>query len=136
MKKHIVCIDDDPQVLTTLRLVLEHDGFQVTMAPGGRQGLEAIRQLKPDLVVLDLMMPEMDGWEVFQQVKTDDALKHIPFVIFTAKGGSIDRTIGLKIAKVEAYLTKPLSPQVLVQTIRKVLEAKADKAAGSGQRPG
>ena len=69
MKKHIVCIDDDPQVLTTLRLVLEHEGFQVTMARGGRQGLEAIRQLKPDLVVLDLMMPEMDGWEVYQQVK-------------------------------------------------------------------
>ncbi len=133
MKKHIVCIDDDPQVLTTIRLVLEHEGFQVTMASGGRQGLEAIRQLKPDLVVLDLMMPEMDGWEVYQQVKVDDALKHIPVVIFTAKGGSIDRSIGLQIAKVDAYLTKPLSPQVLIQTIRQVLEAKTGKAAGSGQ---
>ena len=132
MKKHIVCIDDDPQVLTTIRLVLEHEGFQVSMAPDGRQGLAAIRQLKPDLVVLDLMMPEMDGWEVYQQVRIDDALKQIPFIIFTAKGGPIDRTIGLQIAKVDAYLTKPLSPQVLVQTVRRILDAKTDKAAGSG----
>jgi CheY-like chemotaxis protein len=132
MKNHIVCVDDDPQVLKTIRLVLEHEGFQVSMASSGREGLEAIRQLKPDLVVLDLMMPEMDGWEVYQQVKIDDALKHIPFVIFTAKGGPIDRTIGLQIAKVDAYLTKPLSPQALVQAIRRILDAKTDKAAGSG----
>jgi DNA-binding response OmpR family regulator len=133
MQKHIVCIDDDSQVLTTLRLVLEHEGFQVTTASGGRQGLEAIRQLKPDLILLDLMMPDMDGWEVYQQVKVDDALRPIPVVIFTAKGGTIDRSIGLQIAKVDAYLTKPLSPQVLVRTVRQILEARAGKAADSGQ---
>jgi DNA-binding response OmpR family regulator len=133
MKKHILCIDDDPQVLTTLRLVLEHEDFQVSMAAGGRQGLEAVRQLKPDLVLLDLMMPDMDGWEVYQQVRIDDALKHIPIVIFTAKGGTIDRSIGLQIAKVDAYLTKPLSPQVLLRTVRQILNAKADEVTGSGQ---
>jgi two-component system response regulator VicR len=132
MKKHILCIDDDPQVLMTLRLVLEHEDFQVTTASGGRQGLEAIRKLKPDLVLLDLMMPDMDGWEVYQQVKIDDALKPIPIVIFTAKGGTIDRSIGLQVAKVDAYLTKPLSPQVLIRTVRQILDAKADKATGSG----
>ncbi len=133
MQEHIVCIDDDSQVLTTLRLVLEHEGFQVTTAPGGRQGLEAIRQLKPDLILLDLMMPDMDGWEVYQQVKVDDALRHIPVVIFTAKGGTIDRSIGLQIAKVDAYLTKPLSPQVLIRTVQQILEARAGKASDSGQ---
>jgi DNA-binding response OmpR family regulator len=94
--------------------------------------LEAVKRETPMLILLDLMMPEMDGWEVYQQVRIDDALKHIPVVIFTAKGGTIDRSIGLQIAKVDAYLTKPLSPQVLVRTIRHVLEAKTDKAADSG----
>jgi DNA-binding response OmpR family regulator len=129
MKEHIVCIDDEPELLAIIRFILEREGFQVTGAVGGRKGLETIQKLKPDLVLLDLMMPDMDGWEVYQQVRSDVELKHIPFIVVTAKDSPIDKSIGLHIAEVDAYLTKPLSPQELVQTIRRVLVAKTEKTA-------
>jgi DNA-binding response OmpR family regulator len=80
-----------------------------------------VRKLKPDLVLLDLMMPDMDGWEVYQQMKTDDALKAIPVIVVTAKAQSIDKVLGLHIAKVDDYVTKPFGPQELLQSVNKVL---------------
>jgi DNA-binding response OmpR family regulator len=129
MKEHILCIDDEPELLSIIRFILEREGFHVTGAVGGRKGLEMTRELKPDLVLLDLMMPDMDGWEVYQQVKSDAELKHIPFIVVTAKDSPIDKSIGLHVAEVDAYLTKPISPQELVHSIRRVLAAKTDKAA-------
>ena len=83
---------------------------------------ETVRDLKPDLVLLDLMMPDMDGWEVYQQMKTDDELKAIPVIVVTAKAQSIDKVLGLHIAKVDDYVTKPFGPQELLQSVNKVLD--------------
>ena len=84
-----------------------------------------IRQEKPDLVLLDLMMHDMDGWEVYQQMKADEKTRDIPVIVVTAKAQSIDRVLGLHIAKVDDYIAKPFSPQDLMNSVEKVLKSKS-----------
>jgi DNA-binding response OmpR family regulator len=108
-------------MIDLVKLILGRKGFELVGAVGGREGLETVRQLKPDLVLLDLMMPDMDGWEVYQKMKTDEELKEIPVIVVTAKAQSIDKVLGLHIAKVEDYVTKPFGPQELLQAVNKVL---------------
>lgn len=124
-KKVVVCIEDEPEMIDLVKLILGRKGFDLVGAVGGREGLETVRKLKPDLVLLDLMMPDMDGWEVYQQMKADDALKDIPVVVVTAKAQSIDKVLGLHIAKVDDYVTKPFGPQELLQSVNKVLGLEA-----------
>jgi DNA-binding response OmpR family regulator len=121
-KKVVVCIEDEPEMIDLVKLILGRKGFELVGAVGGREGLETVRQLKPDLVLLDLMMPDMDGWEVYQKMKTDEDLKEIPVIVVTAKAQSIDKVLGLHIAKVEDYVTKPFGPQELLQAVNKVLK--------------
>ena len=120
-KKVVVCIEDEPEMIDLVKLILGRKGFDLVGAVGGREGLETVRRLKPDLVLLDLMMPDMDGWEVYQQMKADEELKDIPVVVVTAKAQSIDKVLGLHIAKVDDYVTKPFGPQELLHSVRKVL---------------
>jgi two-component system response regulator VicR len=120
-KKVVVCIEDEPEMIDLVKLILGRKGFDLVGAVGGREGLETVRKLKPDLVLLDLMMPDMDGWEVYQQMKADDELKDIPVIVVTAKAQSIDKVLGLHIAKVDDYVTKPFGPQELLQSVNKVL---------------
>ena len=80
-----------------------------------------IRESKPDLILLDLMMPQMDGWEVYQQIKAEEKTRNIPVIVVTAKAQSIDRVLGLHIAKVDDYIAKPFSPQELLTSVEKVL---------------
>jgi two-component system response regulator VicR len=120
-KKVVVCIEDEPEMIDLVKLILGRKGFELVGAVGGREGLETVRQLKPDLVLLDLMMPDMDGWEVYQKMKTEEELKEIPVIVVTAKAQSIDKVLGLHIAKVEDYVTKPFGPQELLQAVNKVL---------------
>jgi DNA-binding response OmpR family regulator len=120
-KKVVVCIEDEREMIDLVKLILGRKGFELVGAVGGREGLETVRRLKPDLVLLDLMMPDMDGWEVYQKMKTDDDLKGIPVIVVTAKAQSIDKVLGLHIAKVEDYVTKPFGPQELLHSVRKVL---------------
>ena len=124
-KKKVVCIEDEPEIIDLIRLILGRKGFDLTGATGGQEGLDAIREVKPDLVLLDLMMPDMDGWEVYQQMKADPELKDIPVIVVTAKAQSIDKILGLHIAKVDDYVTKPFGPQELLQSVERVLEMKA-----------
>ncbi len=120
-KKSVVCIEDEPEMIDLVKLILGRRGFDLVGAVGGREGIETVRRLKPDLVLLDLMMPDMDGWEVYQQMKADDELKDIPVIVVTAKAQSIDKVLGLHIAKVDDYVTKPFGPQELLQSVNKVL---------------
>ncbi len=120
-KKVVVCIEDEPEMIDLVKLILGRKGFDLIGAVGGREGLETVRKLKPDLVLLDLMMPDMDGWEVYQQMKADDELKDVPVIVVTAKAQSIDKVLGLHIAKVDDYVTKPFGPQELLQSVNKVL---------------
>jgi DNA-binding response OmpR family regulator len=119
--KKILCIEDEPEMIDLIRLILSRKGFETTGANGGKEGLEIIRRDHPDLILLDLMMPDMDGWEVYQQMKSDPATKEIPVIVVTAKAQSIDKVLGLHIAKVDDYITKPFSPQELLDSVDKVL---------------
>jgi two-component system response regulator VicR len=117
----VVCIEDEPEMIDLVRLILGRKGFDVIGADGGIEGLETVRREKPDLVLLDLMMPDMDGWEVYQQIKADPELRDIPVVVVTAKAQSIDKVLGLHIAKVDDYITKPFGPQDLLESVEKIL---------------
>ena len=125
IKKKVVCVEDEPEIIDLIKLILGRKGFDLTGATGGLEGLEAIRRIRPDLVLLDLMMPDMDGWEVYQQMKADPELKNIPVIVVTAKAQSIDKILGLHIAKVDDYVTKPFGPQELLQSVERVLQTKA-----------
>jgi DNA-binding response OmpR family regulator len=122
--KSILCIEDEPEMIDLIRLILGRRGFEVVGAEGGKEGLEKVRQEQPDLVLLDLMMPDMDGWEVYQQMKADDKTKDIPVIVVTAKAQSIDKVLGLHIAKVDDYIAKPFSPQELLNSVDKVFSAR------------
>ena len=120
--KIIVCIEDEQEMIDLIRLILSRRGFQVKGANGGRTGLDLVRKEPPDLVLLDLMMPDMDGWEVYQQMKANEATRDIPVIVVTAKAQSIDKVLGLHIAKVDDYIAKPFSPQELLTSVDKVLK--------------
>ena len=122
--KHILCIDDDPDMIELFKIILVRNGFKVSGAPGGAEGLRKIRDLSPDLVLLDLMMADMGGWEVYQQMKADDKTRNTPVIIVTAKAQNIDKVLGLHIAKVDDYIAKPFSPSELVESIHKVISKK------------
>ncbi len=120
-EKRLVCIEDEPEMIDLVRLILSRKGFIVIGANGGVEGLEVVRRERPDLILLDLMMPDMDGWEVYQQIKADEELREIPVVVVTAKAQSIDKVLGLHIAKVDDYITKPFGPQELLESVEKIL---------------
>ena len=126
--RHILCIEDEPEMIDLIRLILGRRGFEVVGAAGGKEGLEKVRQQPPDLILLDLMMPDMDGWEVYQQMKADENTRSIPVIVITAKAQSIDKVLGLHVAKVEDYIAKPFSPQDLLNSVEKVLNAKKSAA--------
>lgn len=126
--KRLVYVEDEREMIDLVRLILSRKGFEVIGANGGRDGLETIRRELPDLVLLDLMMPDMDGWDVYQQMKAEEATRDIPVIVVTAKAQSIDKVLGLHIAKVDDYISKPFSPQELTESVEKVLTRRAGSA--------
>ncbi|MBW8011039.1 MAG: response regulator [Chloroflexi bacterium] len=120
----VVCVEDEPEMIDLIRLILSRKGYEIIGADGGKKGLKTIRNKKPDLVLLDLMMPDMDGWEVYQQMKADEETRDIPVIVVTAKAQSIDKVLGLHIAKVDDYISKPFSPQELLDSVEQVLSKK------------
>jgi len=120
-KRQVVYIEDEPEMIDLVRLILNRRGYEITGANGGREGLDLVRQENPELVLLDLMMPDMDGWDVYQQMKADPNTQNIPVIVITAKAQSIDKVLGLHIAKVDDYISKPFSPQELVDSVEKVM---------------
>lgn len=122
-KKLVIYIEDDSEMIALVSLILTRRGYAIRGAHGGHEGLDLIRQELPDIILLDLMMPDMDGWDVYQQVKANDATAHIPVIIITAKSQTIDQVLGLHIAKVDDYICKPFRPQELIDSIEKILNA-------------
>jgi DNA-binding response OmpR family regulator len=126
-QRKVVCIEDEPAMIDLVKLILKNRGYDVMGALGGKEGLELIAKIKPDLVLLDLMMPDMNGWDVYQQMKADSYMSTIPVIVVTAKAQNIDKVLGLHIAKVQDYITKPFSPAELLKSIDRVL-GEASKA--------
>lgn len=122
MTWRILYIEDEPEMIDLVRLMLKDQNIEIIGANGGRRGLELALQIIPDLVLLDLMMPDIDGWGVYRQLKASAATRDIPVVVITARAQQIDKVYGLQVARVEDYLTKPFSPQELIACIKKILD--------------
>lgn len=113
----ILVVDDEERMLRFIRLNLEHDGFQVVQATRGMQALDVLREDMPDLILLDVMMPDIDGFEVLRVIREAHT---IPVIMLTAKGEEDDRVHGLELGA-DDYITKPFSPRELVSRVRAVL---------------
>jgi len=126
--KTVVCIEDEPGVIDLIRFILDRRGLEVVGAESGTEGLDLIRKLRPAIVLLDLMLPGMDGWEVYRRMKADETMKDIPVIVVTARAANVDEMLAKQIAKVDDYIKKPFSLQELLQSVDKVL-------ARSGEPP-
>lgn len=117
----VVYIEDDPEMIDLVSLILKNKGFIVKGAAGGRDGIDLVVKENPDLVLLDLMMPDVDGWEVYQQLRSLDSSRKTPVIIITARAQMIDKVLGLHIARVNDYICKPFKPQELTESIQRTL---------------
>lgn len=125
--RRVIYIEDDPEMIDLVVLILTRRGYEVKGANSGRSGLDLIVAEPPDLVLLDLMMPGLDGWEVYQQLKANEKTRHVPVIIITAKAQAIDRVLGLHIAKVDDYIAKPFRPQELIDSVERVLSRASEE---------
>jgi DNA-binding response OmpR family regulator len=126
-KDKILAIDDEEDILELLRFNLTKEGYQVCSASTGEEALSLARAERPDLVLLDLMLPGIDGLEVARRLKADPITRNMPIVMLTAKGEESDIVAGLELGA-EDYITKPFSRKVLVARLRAVLRRKEEKA--------
>src|SRR3990172_1840274 len=118
LNKTVLIVDDEPDTLELVKLVLESAGFKTVSAANGIEALKEVDVSKPDLVLLDIMMPDMDGWEVFRKIK--EKYSTLPIAILTAKAQNIDRLLGLHLLKADDYITKPFGKNELIDRVRKL----------------
>lgn len=128
--ERILVVDDEINIIDLTRLYLEREGFQVDSATDGAQALAKIRDLEPALVVLDIMLPEVDGFEVCRQTR---ATSDVPIIMLTARDDDVDKIVGLEIGA-DDYLTKPFNPRELVARVKAILR-RVDRAAPVGEGP-
>jgi two-component system KDP operon response regulator KdpE len=117
IRRRILVVDDEPRMIHFIRLNLEHDGFEVVEATSGSEALEQYRDHLPDLILLDVMMPDLDGFETLRLIRE---ISNVPVIMLTAKGEEEDRVRGLELGA-DDYITKPFSPRELVSRVRAVL---------------
>jgi DNA-binding response OmpR family regulator len=120
----ILVVDDDKQIVRLVRSYLEQAGYQVQTAADGETALHTIRRDRPDLVVLDLMLPDRDGWEITRMVRSDPALAGLPIIMLTARVEDTDKIVGLELGA-DDYITKPFNPREVVARVRTVLRRAA-----------
>jgi two-component system alkaline phosphatase synthesis response regulator PhoP len=123
-KGTVLVIDDEKDLIELVRYNLEREGFDVIASADGPSGLDIARQHKPDLIVLDLMMPGMDGLEVCRQLRSDSRTSQLPVIMLSAKAAEADRIVGLELGS-DDYITKPFSPRELVARIKAVMRRSA-----------
>ena len=132
MPKKILLVDDEPEILEICRDYLKASGYEVLTAKDGAQGLSFARREKPDLVVLDLMMPEMDGLDMCRTIRRES---NVPIIILTARVEETDKLIGLELGA-DDYMTKPFSPRELVARVKVVLRRGSGDSAAEMIRAG
>ncbi len=125
----VLVVDDDREMVELIQLFLTNAGYETISAHSGEEALESAFRDKPNLILLDIMMPKIDGWEVFRRIKNDPQTKDIPIAFITARTQNIDRMIGLSVMKADGYITKPFSKKELLDEVKRMLEA----APGQGQ---
>jgi two-component system phosphate regulon response regulator PhoB len=131
-KKHILVVDDEEDILELVRFNLEREGYRVTTSDSGETAIQNAVDKRPDLIVLDLMLPGLDGLEVAKYLKGDGKTEDIPIVMLTAKGEESDVVIGLELGA-DDYVTKPFSPKILIARIKAVLRRKVQGDGDSSE---
>ena len=130
MAKKILIIEDDANIAELIRLYVERDGFETVLAPDGGKGLSAFEQTSPDLVLLDIMLPVLDGWGVLREIR---AVSKTPVIMLTAKGETFDKVSGLEMGA-DDYMTKPFEPKELLARIHAVLRRTEGGTATAARR--
>ena len=120
-KKIVLVVDDQPHIVRLIQVNLEKEGFQVVTAGDGQEGMNKVRETTPDLVILDVIMPHKDGFEVLREIKADERLVDTPVIMLTVKTHNADIVEGLR-EGAEMYLPKPFHPKELVSLVKRVLE--------------
>jgi phosphate regulon transcriptional regulator PhoB len=120
MGSRVLIVEDEPDIRDLLAFHLEREGYHVSKCKSGAEALRQVRALPPDLVLLDLMLPEMNGIEVCRRLRQDPATASLPVIMLTAKGEEVDRVLGLELGA-DDYITKPFSPKEVVARVRAVL---------------
>ncbi|MDO8749497.1 MAG: response regulator [Candidatus Omnitrophota bacterium] len=120
-KKRLLLVDDEVELVEMIKFRLEASGYEVLTANDGQQALEIARREKPDLIILDVMLPKMDGYKVCGLLKKDSRYAHIPVMMFTAKAMDADLKLGQEVSA-DAYLTKPFEPKVLLEKIKELVK--------------
>lgn len=128
MSKRILVVDDDKEIVRLVRAYLEQSGYQVLIAHDGENALHMIRRERPDLVVLDLMLPDRDGWDITRIVRHDNALSATPIIMLTARVEDADRIVGLEIGA-DDYVPKPFNPREVVARVKAVLRRSSGQTA-------
>lgn len=122
-KKRLLVVDDEQELVQALKIRLGVSGYDVLTAFDGQEGFERARKENPDLIILDLMLPKMDGYKVCGLLKKDTRYAKIPIILFTARAQEEDKQLGEEVGA-DAYITKPFEPQVLLEKIRELLGEK------------
>ncbi len=120
-KKKILIVDDEPDVVRLVEARLKNEGYDVVVAYDGQSGLAAARNESPDLIILDIMLPKLDGFQVCRMVKFDERFKKTPVIMFTSKAEESSKVIGKDVGA-EAYVCKPFDHKVLLETVGKLLQ--------------
>ena len=132
-KPRVLCIEDEAYMLDLLRLILESAGYAFLGAHDGEEGLEAMRRELPDLVLLDLMLPRVDGAEILLQKKKDPAIQDIPVIAVTALASPFDQIMWKRRTEIRDYVTKPFKRKELLDTVERVLaRGTAEESRGAG----
>jgi len=116
-QKKILVVDDEPDLVETIRFPLEMEGYQVLVAQNGEEGLNQAKRESPDLIILDLMLPKLDGYKVCRLLKFDEKYKHIPILMLTAKAQEKDKLLG-KETGADDYMTKPFDIDKLIEKVK------------------
>jgi len=124
MSKRILLVDDEPSILLSLEFLMEQEGYDVQTATDGDEALQAVSEKLPDLILLDIMMPKRDGFEVCQTIRANPEWKETKIILLTAKGREVDQEKGLALGA-DDYVTKPFATQELVKKVKMVLESSS-----------
>ncbi|MDD5691278.1 MAG: response regulator [Candidatus Omnitrophica bacterium] len=120
-RARVLIIDDETDLMEMVSLRLEANGYQVIFASDGQEGLDKARTEKPDLIILDLMLPKIEGYKVCRMLKFDEKYKHIPVILFTARAEEPDVKLGKEVGA-DAYITKPFEPDILLDKVAQLLK--------------
>ena len=124
MKQRILVVDDEPDLLELVRVNLAQAGFEVETASKGRGALESVRRSAPDLIVLDLMLPDIQGTDVCRELRSDPEFARLPIIMLTARADEVDRVVGFELGA-DDYVTKPFSPRELTLRVRATLRRRS-----------